>query len=283
MKFAWIAVLLFSTYSTTMAQSGNSASSATRQFANLARDKAFRKAHPDPLPYQLNHDPGTLQLFPTPDGKTGAAYVLNSAHPSDQYLLVFHEWWGLNAYIRQMCQKLQHDLGGNIHVWALDLYDGKTATTADEAGKLMQGVSDARARAIIQGALNQLPKQANIYTIGWCFGGGWSLQAALMGGTRTDGCVMYYGMPEKDINRLKHLHTDVLGIFAAQDGWINPKVVAQFEADMKAAGKKLTVYSYDAVHGFANPSNPKHNEQATRDAYRHTLEYLKAHMHASKN
>lgn len=278
MKHLLITLLLTAAFSGSFAQRAEKAPSATRQFADLARDPSFRKAHPDPLPNRMTKDPGSMHRFPTPDGKTGAAYVLNSARPSNRYLIVFHEWWGLNAYIRQMCQQLQHDLGGNLHVWALDLYDGKTASTADEAGKLMQGVSDARARAIIQGAFSQLPANAKIYTIGWCFGGGWSLQAALMGGSRTDGCVMYYGMPEKSIDRLRQLHTDVLGIFATQDGWINPKVVAQFEKDMKAAGKKLTVYSYDAVHGFANPSNPKHNEQATREAYRHTLEYFRAHM-----
>lgn len=278
MKHLLFTLLLIAAFSGSFAQMAPQAPSATRQFAGLAKDKAFRNAHPDPLPCHTKKDQGSMRSFPTPDGKTGSAYVLASTHPSDRYLIVFHEWWGLNAYIRQMCRKLQHDLGGNLHVWALDLYDGKTASTADEAGKLMQGVSDERARAIIQGAFSQLPASAKIYTIGWCFGGGWSLQAALMGARRTDGCVMYYGMPEKNIDRLRQLHTDVLGIFATQDGWINPKVVAGFEKDMKAAGKKLTVYSYDAVHGFANPSNPRHNVQATREAYRHTLEYFRAHM-----
>ena len=74
------------------------------------------------------------------------------------------------------------------------------------------------------------------------------------------------------------LHADVLGNFANKDQWINTKVVEQFEADMKAAGKKLTVYQYDANHGFSNPSSPAYNNDATKDAYIHTIEFLKPRL-----
>jgi carboxymethylenebutenolidase len=53
--------------------------------------------------------------------------------------------------------------------------------------------------------------KAKVFTIGWCFGGGWSLQTALLGGNQVVGCVMYYGMPEADVNKLKTLHCDVIG------------------------------------------------------------------------
>jgi carboxymethylenebutenolidase len=121
--------------------------------------------------------------------------------------------------------------------------------------------------------------KACIATIGWCFGGGWSLQTSLLAGKQDIACVMYYGMPEKDVNRLKTLNGDVLGNFANKDGFITPKVVAQFAADMKTAGKKLELHQYDADHGFANPSNPIYNSDATKDAYAHTLAFLKAKMH----
>ena len=85
-------------------------------------------------------------------------------------------------------------------------------------------------------------------------------------------------MPEQDVNKLKTLHADVLGNFANKDGWINPKVVAKFDEDMKAAGKKLELHQYDADHGFANPSNPIYNSDATKDAYEHTIAFLKPRM-----
>lgn len=241
----------------------------------LALNTGFMAAHAAPLPFRYVDDRGKMIRFSTPDGRTGGAWYLPSPGTSDNFLLVFQEWWGLNGYIKQMCARLQHDLG-NITVIAPDLYDGKVATTAREAGEYMGEVTDERARAIIRGALAFAGKNARICTIGWCFGGGWSLQASLMAGTRAAGCVMYYGMPEKNVDSLKKLHCDVLGLFANRDGWITPQVVDSFAVHMKEAGKKLIVYRYDAVHAFANPSNPHHNEAATRDAYAHTLAFLKA-------
>jgi carboxymethylenebutenolidase len=89
-------------------------------------------------------------------------------------------------------------------------------------------------------------------------------------------CVMYYGMPESDVARLKTLNSDVLGIFALQDNFINPGVVRIFQENMKVANKNLILKNYDAVHGFANPSNPKFDKVATEDAYKTTLEFFRA-------
>jgi carboxymethylenebutenolidase len=142
----------------------------------------------------------------------------------------------------------------------------------------MQAVNDDRARAIVNGAIAYAGTNAHIATIGWCFGGGWSLQTSLLAGKKAVACVMYYGMPEQDVNKLKTLNADVLGNFANKDQWINPKVVAKFDADMKAAGKKVYLHQYDADHGFANPSNPIYNSDATKDAYANTLVFLKARL-----
>jgi carboxymethylenebutenolidase len=251
--------------------------SATMDFARFAGDKAFIQAHEDPAPFRLQNKTGTEISFPTPDGRDGHAYEVKAAVPTHNYLFVFHEYWGLNDYIRQMAQQLGTDIG-HINVIALDLYDGKVATTSQQAGKYMQGVTDERGRSIIRGAISYAGPHAKIYTIGWCFGGGWSLQATLLAGSQAGGCVMYYGMPEKDVTKLATLHADVLGLFANKDGWINPKVVDQFVSDMGHAHKKLIVKRYDADHAFANPSNPHHDEAATKDAYQQTLTFFAARV-----
>ena len=92
-------------------------------------------------------------------------------------------------------------------------------------------------------------------------------------GKQAVGCVMYYGMPEKDVAKLKTLNCDVLGLFAAKEQWISPAVVAQFEKDMATAGKSIKVKSYDADHAFANPSNPIYNKVASEDAYGLAINY----------
>jgi carboxymethylenebutenolidase len=197
-------------------------------------------------------------------------------------LFVFHEWWGLNDYIKKEAEKYFVDLK-EVNVLAIDLYDGGVATTREDAGKLMAGLNDARARAIVNGALTFAGKKAKVATLGWCMGGAWSLQTAIEGGEKVDACVMYYGFPEMNVERLKRLDTDILGIFAEKDAFINVKTVKLFEEKVAEAGKSITVYNYVAEHAFANPSNPDFNEQATKDAYEtKVMPYLKARLKLKK-
>ena len=183
----------------------------------------------------------------------------------------------MNDYVKKESEEIYNDLG-NVNIIDLDLYDGKSTTDRTEAAKLMQAVKDDRAEAIIKGAIAYVGPKAHIATLGWCFGGGWSLQASLLAGNQAAACVMYYGMPEQDVNKLKTLHTDVLGNFGNLDQWINPKVVAKFADDMKAAGKKLYLHQYDANHAFANPSSPASNPAAAADAYKNTIAFYKARL-----
>ena len=104
------------------------------------------------------------------------------------------------------------------------------------------------------------------------------MQASLTAGKQAAACVIYYGMPETDVERLKKLNTDVLNIWPTQDQWINKDLTDKFQRNMHAAGKKLTIKSYDADHAFANPSNPKHNKALAEDAYRNTVDFFKARL-----
>jgi len=280
-KLFFLLIFLFGTLSLASAQSNMMACcvkpaggpSATEAFAMLASNDAFVGGHDAPLPYTYQ-GAGDMITYKTPDGQTAKAFAIKSSTPSSKYLFVIHEWWGLNDYIKREAATFAQELPG-VNVIALDLYDGKVATAPSEAGQLMQSVKTDRAQAIIKGAMQYAGPKAQIASIGWCFGGGWSLQTALLAGKQAVGCVMYYGMPEKDVAKLKTLNTDVLGIFALQDQSISPAVVAQFEKDMAAAGKKLTVKNYDAVHAFANPSNPKYNKAYADEAHQLALAYLK--------
>jgi carboxymethylenebutenolidase len=239
----------------------------------LAANTDFQMLHEAPVPFHYQ-GAGETVTFPTPDGKTASGFLLKSAKKSDKWLFVYQEWWGLNDYIKQEAAKLHKDLG-DVNVLALDMYDGKVGTTREEAGKLMQGAPAERLAAITKGGVQYVGANAKIASIGWCFGGMLSLQNAIAGGKQVVGCVMYYGRPETDVEKLKTLNTDVLGIFGSQDQGITPAAVAKFEEDMKTAGKKVTIKMYDAVHAFANPSNPKYDAAAAADAYKLSLEYLK--------
>ena len=249
----------------------------TSSMNEMSNDPAFVNAHPNPdsLSFQGR---GQMVTFPTPDGGTGSAYVLQAAeNPDNQYLVVIHEWWGLNDYIKREAERLYESLP-NTTVMALDLYDGQVATNQQQAQQYMQSVSDARARAIINGALARAGDDADISTIGWCFGGGWSLRTAILAGDRAEAAVMYYGMPVEEASALAPLDAPVLFIAAAKDQWINEQVVQNFQNLARATGKELTVRSFNTDHAFANPSNPAYDAQATREANELALAFLREHM-----
>lgn len=249
---------------------------STDVFNSFAIDPAFQEKHETPIPFLYTGQEGQLIQYDCNDGQKANAFWVPAPLPNNWYLLVIHEWWGLNDYVKQEAARLSRNLG--INVLALDLYDGKVATQPADAAKYMKAVQQDRAIHIVQGAMNYIPAQSSFFTIGWCFGGGWSLQTAIQGGERAAGAVIFYGMPETKQEKLQLLQCDVLGIFATKDGWITPAVYNQFDADMKQAGKHLELFAFDADHAFANPSNPKYNKEAAESAYEKVTAFIKQRM-----
>ena len=251
---------------------------ATEKFALFASNKSFNAEHQIPRKYV--HETlagGKMIQLDCNDGVTANAFLIKAKKKSNNWIFVFQEWWGLNDNIKRQSEELYEALGHSVNIIALDMYDGKVATTRENAGKYMQEFKAVRGESIVKGALSLAGTDARIGTIGWCFGGGLSLQAALIAGPQTVGCVMYYGMPEENVEKLKALNSDVLNIWPTQDQWINKAVMDKFENNMKTAGKALTVKAYDAGHGFANPSNPTaYDEEAYNDATKHMLAYFKS-------
>jgi carboxymethylenebutenolidase len=266
--------LMFSSCSNQGKKNGDAADA--EGMAQFADDEKFKAAHA--LPGELQFEgKGEMLRFATPDGQQGSAYALMPEAASSKYLFVIHEWWGLNDHIKAEAERLFAELG-DVNVLALDMYDGKSTADRDEAGKLMQAVQEERARSIVQGAINQAGKDARIGTIGWCFGGGWSLNASIMAGDQGAACVMYYGMPVQQAKELAPLKAPILGVFASQDGWITPEVAQKFESLAKASGKNIEVKMFDADHAFANPSNPQFDQEAARQAHEAAVAFLKAHL-----
>lgn len=246
-------------------------------FTSFSTQKEFRDIHQTPADFKLNDAKGSMITFKTKDGKTANGYLVKSEKKSNKYIFVFHEWWGLNDYIKKESDELQEKLG-NVNILAIDLYDGNVATNRDDAVKYMQAVNQQRAMDIINGAIDFAGKDAQVGTLGWCFGGGWSLQASIMLGKQGKACVMYYGIIENTPETFKNLNAPVLGIFAKKDGWVNPEVVANLEKNIKAARKKITVKSFDADHAFANPSNPNFDENAKTEAKALTIKFFKENL-----
>ncbi len=192
-------------------------------------------------------------------------------------ILVVHEWWALNDWVKEQASKLS-DLG--YVALAVDLYRGKVATTPDEAHEIMRGVPEDRAARDLHAAFEYLKSQSNvkkdrIASIGWCMGGGYSFDVALREPTLTAD-VVNYGHLATDPRSLKQINASILGIFGGQDRGIAVEDVRKFEQVMKQMDKKVEIVIYpNAYHAFENPNDDNRYRAAdAADARKRTVKFL---------
>ena len=195
-------------------------------------------------------------------------------------LIVIHEWWGLNDNVRAMADRLA---GEGYMVLAVDLYGGKTADTPGAARALMLEVVEEpdTAKANIRAAYEflEVAGAPRIGSLGWCFGGGWSLAAAQMFPDDLDASVIYYGQVTGDEEKLRPINAPILGLFAADDTGIKVESVEAFRGALERLRKEHEVHIYPGVgHAFANPTGKNYSAAAATDAWAKTLEFLERHL-----
>lgn len=188
-------------------------------------------------------------------------------------VLLIHEWWGLNDQIRAVAHELSEQ--GYLAL-AIDLYDGQYGASREEARSLMQATKPEQATEKLVTAVNWLRSQGSgkVATMGWCFGGGWSLNTSIA--TPVDGTIIYYGRVNRSAEDVANLAGPVLGHFGTKDKSINKPMVDGFEAALKEAGKKdYTLHWYEADHAFANPTGSRYDAEDAALAWQRTLGFLK--------
>src|SRR5919112_704796 len=199
-------------------------------------------------------------------------------------VVMIHEWWGLNDNIKDMANELASE--GYV-VLAADLYNGEVATTPDKAMQLVGTVRENPEQAIsnLQSAVQYLASLPNvnssrIASLGWCFGGGQSLQLALNSEQNPlAATVIYYGNLVNDTNELSKIIWPVLCIFGDQDQSIPVESVNAFEQALNETGITNEIYIYPGVgHAFANPSGDNYAPAETVDAWEKTLAFLKKYV-----
>lgn len=195
-------------------------------------------------------------------------------------LVVIHEWWGLNDWVKEQASKLADQ--GYVAL-AIDLYRGKVATTPDEAHQIMRGVPDDRANRDLLAAAAYLRSQKNVDPakvgdIGWCMGGGYALNLAIAD-PKLKAAVINYGHLATDETNLKKINAAILGIFGGQDKGITPADVNKFESQMKALGKTVEIHSFpDAGHAFENPNDQRYRAQDAGEAWKLTVAFLAKYL-----
>jgi carboxymethylenebutenolidase len=195
-------------------------------------------------------------------------------HPA---LIIVHEWWGLNDWVKEQTRKLAD--AGYVSL-AVDLYRGDVASTLEEAHEISRGVPDDRALRDLEAGFAFLAARPDvdktkIGTVGWCMGGGYALELAV-NEPKLAACVVNYGAMPTDRGSIARIHAPVLGNFGAEDRGISTADVHSFATAMKSAGKSVDLKVYDgAGHAFANESiKESYHPAAAADAWNRTLAFL---------
>lgn len=201
-------------------------------------------------------------------------------------LIVIHEWWGLNDGVRAMADRIAAE--GYV-VLAIDLFAGQSALDPAEARKLMLNVVEnpGPAEENIRQAYEFLVDTAQaprIGSLGWCFGGGWSLNTALLFPDDLDAAVIYYGAVTDNEERLLPLDVPILGLFGEDDRGITVESVRGFEEALENLGKNYEIEIFeDAGHAFANPSGNNYNAAIAEQAWQKTVDFLRLHLAIGNN
>jgi dienelactone hydrolase len=219
------------------------------------------------------------------DNLTGYLYWNDAVEGKRPGVLVVHEWWGLNDYVRSRAEKLA-ELG--YVAFAADMYGGNRVTTHPaQAGEWMKATTSNlegwRSRA--QKGLDKLASLAitddsRLAAIGYCFGGSTVMQLAYSGAD-LDAVVSFHGtLPLPNGNEAQNFKGRVLIEHGNADAFVPAKRAEAFKAAMNDAGVDLVFHGYDGVrHGFTNPDagsfgidNLKYDEAADEASWRAMLQ-----------
>ena len=222
-----------------------------------------------------------MVTYSTIDGKAINGFLAKPEKPraGKPAILMVHEWWGLNDNIKAVAKRYA---GEGYTVLAVDMF-GSVATTPDAAMKLYQSAmaNIPVGEKNLHDAIDFLKKQGatSIGSVGYCFGGHWSLRTGLVGGTDIKAVVIYYGAPITDASQLARLSAPVLGMYGGKDTGIPVDSVRAMEAKLKSAGRAVAINVYpDANHAFANPTGQAYNKAAAEDAWAKSLVFFTTNL-----
>jgi carboxymethylenebutenolidase len=203
---------------------------------------------------------GTMVSFPSgSESISGYLAVPEGGAGKKPAIVVIHEWWGLNDWTKGKADAFAKQ--GYVAL-AVDLYRGKVTDNPDTAHQLMRGMPNDRAIRDMKAAVAFLRARpdvdgARVGSVGWCMGGGLSLDLAVNEPSLA-GAVIYYGHLMTDPATIDALKPPLLGNFGGKDEGIPVKDVEAFAAAAKKAGRSVDFKIYpEAGHGFASSKDPK--------------------------
>jgi carboxymethylenebutenolidase len=192
--------------------------------------------------------------FPS-NGNTAHGYLAVPASGSGPGVVVIQEWWGLDDHIADITDRLA---GEGFVALAPDLYGGKVAHDADEAGEMMSALPAEQAARDLGGAVdfllaNDAVTSAKVGAIGFCMGGGFVLLIAAQQGDKVGAAVPFYGVGQGVPDQYKSLTAAVQGHYGEQDEFYPVDSARAQEKQIRdESGAEVEFFYYPAGHAFHN-------------------------------
>ncbi len=202
-------------------------------------------------------------------------------------MLVFHEWWGLNDFVRDKARELAEQ--GYVAL-AVDMYgDGKNTAHPEEAQTWMQevrskqGMLEARAQVALEALrAREEVDSARIGAIGFCFGGTSSLALAYTGADLAGIASFHGGLIVPDEKQREQINTSILILHGAQDAMIKQETIVDLQQALDEAEVDWHMVTFGgAKHGFTNPAADEaglpalgYDPVAAKRSWHHMLQFF---------
>ena len=234
-----------------------------------------------PIPALLEWEGENLGMveLKSPEGKV-PGYLAVPKKGSGPGVIVLHAWWGLTDFFKNLSERLAT---AGFVAFAPDMYRGVTASTRDEAKKLLPKLDDERARADIAGGVRGLQghpavRGRRLGVVGLSLGAFWSLWSAQELPEDLAAIVLFYGTRERDYDQTKLSKTKAafLGHFAETDEFESAASVQELEKLLRTLGKDVTFYTYPGTgHWFFENDRPDaYDPGAAKIAWERTIQFL---------
>ena len=220
-------------------------------------------------------------ILTSSDGVRNAAYFARAAKPTGAGMVVLPDVRGLHQFYKELAQRFAE---AGIDSVAID-YFARTAGMGDrsESFDYMPHVQQTTAESIAAdtaAAMEHLRSKdggalKSVFTVGFCFGGSnsWN-QSALNPGL--DGCIGFYGRPQRAEPFLSRMKAPLLVLIAGDDAATPLPQSLEFVDKLKSAGVRVESHVYEgAPHSFFDRSY-KQWKDACDDAWRRMLDFVKS-------
>lgn len=223
-------------------------------------------------------------------------YVTPSTKGSFPAVIVIMEAFGLNDYIKSVCNRLAQAGYGAL---APDFYKGAVYAYTDMNGAIAklktlndEGVMAEFAKGVDFLAKRPEIKAGGVGVVGFCMGGRFTFLANAVEATKVKAAVSFYGggiAANPDplgranlLNQVDKMINPIMMIYGAEDQSIPAEEHQQVAAALSKAKKRYLLNVFPkAGHGFFSDRRDSYSPEAASEAWAMTLSFFDRHLKAS--